>query len=484
MKLLLANPMFKGALGIPSFGLGFIGTYVKEHSDCEVEVVEQSMQGISTEALIEKALNVDYLGLICYTESRFEVFDLARRVKTANPSCLIMVGGAHVQTLDREILLHYPFIDYVVRMEGEETVLEIIQGRPLKEISGLTWRCGTDIVRNPDRPAIADINCLRYDYSLIRHQIADWKDYEIPVRMQGLNALPAIASRGCPYQCKFCASNRHWGHSYRYMTPENLVALIEGWIERYGTGYIRFYDALFVGNESRILSFCDLLEQRNIKISFRVDVRIGTSKNVLRRLREAGCEVLGFGIESGSDRILKRINKGITRAQIEETIGFCRDLGYWIIGFFMVSLPDETEEDILKTLELLKYFNEADVQFFKIHPNTAFYDELLAKGEITDQVWFDTTEEAELFYCRERFSSAQFTREEVNSFLSYAYNKISLCNPQKVIETYGALKGVALLTVAAASNMLLSGSWGRGLQRRIKNIGFVKSIYNRLSSRI
>lgn len=484
MKLLLVNPAFPGALSIPSFGLGFIGAYVRERSDCEVEVVEQCVQGVSTEALIKKAAEADFIGIICYTESRFEVFEFARRVKHANPSCRIMIGGAHIQTLDEMVLRHYPFVDYIVRMEGEQTVLEIVQGRPLEEIIGLTWRRGDVVVRNADRPAMDDINALRYDYSFLGHRIRDWKDYEVPAAVRRLNALPAIASRVCPYQCRFCASNCHWGHSYRYMTPENLVSLIEEWTSQYDVGYIRFYDALFVGNDSRIMRFCDLIEQRNIKISFRVDVRIGTSKDVLKRLKEAGCDVLGFGIESGSDRILKRINKGITRKQIEETIGFCNDLGYWIIGFFMVALPDETKNDVMKTFELLRYFNEADVQFFKVHSNTAFYDELVGRGEITDEVWFDPAEGAELFYCKERFPSASFTREEALSFLSYAYNSISLHNPRKVLEMYGALKGIPLLSMAAASNILLSGQWGGEFHRKIKNIGVVKSIYRRLSGRM
>ncbi|MDI6856333.1 MAG: cobalamin-dependent protein [Candidatus Thermoplasmatota archaeon] len=131
MKLLLVNPYFKGGVYAPSLGLGFIGTYVRDHSDFEVELVEPAQQGLLNEReVLNKAKKADIVGLTCYTESRFQCFDFAKKVKLTNPSCKLIVGGPHVNTLDEATLRHYPFIDVVVRGEGEVTMLDIVKNKP------------------------------------------------------------------------------------------------------------------------------------------------------------------------------------------------------------------------------------------------------------------------------------------------------------------------------------------------------------------
>lgn len=482
MKVLLVNPYFKGAVPIPSFGLGYIASYIKEQTQCDVEIVDQNINGIPDPALDEKVLTADIIGLVCYTESRFEVFDFAEKTKKANPSCLIMIGGAHVQTLDTLILKHYPFVDIIVRMEGEAPVLDIVKGVPFEQINGITWRDKDgNIIQNPPRQVMEDIDQVPFDYRLIENQIHGWKDVEIPLSLQSKVAFPLVASRGCPFKCKFCAANRQWGTTYRWSSPEALLKRLEQYIKDYDVGYFRFYDALFIGSEPRLLKLCDLIEASGLKFSFRVDVRIGTSPVVLERLRKAGCDVLGFGIESGSDRILKRINKGITRKQIFETLKVSRDLGYWNIGFFMISLPDETMEDIEETFSLLNEFDEGNVQFFKIHPNTAFYDELKDRGEINDEVWFDKSHGSELFYCKERFKSANLSFDEANALVRYGHNKIKLSSYKEFLSARGPIKGCMLLCIMATENAILRSSAGRRLHSRLSKMDSLRAIYKSLS---
>lgn len=477
MRLLLLNPFFSGAVKIPLFSLGFIGSYVRQNSGCAVEVIDQNLEDVTDEQILNKMKDTDILGLTCFTESRFEVFNFAARAKQANPCCMIIVGGPHVQTLDKEVLAHYPFVDIVVRGEGEETVLDLVNKKPLKEISGITWRCNDKVVRNQARMMASDIACFSFDYSLINAQIRGWKDYEIPYSLLNLNALPVIASRGCPFKCRFCAANRQWETSYRFLSPDDLVRKIEYYTKEYNIGYFRFYDALFVGNETRLLAFCDLLEKSGISISFRIDVRVGTSYKVLKRLREVGCDVLGFGIESGSDKVLKRIKKGITRKQAEETIRITRELGFWIIGFFMISLPDEDIEDITSTFELLDLFDEANVQFFKIHPNTEFYEELILKGEIDNEIWFDPARGKEIFYCKEQFPSAHLGINEVNGLLTYAYSRIIMANPKRWIRTHGIVKGPLLVMLSAMASVLLKRRRNRLMYQKLKNNYLIQTFY-------
>lgn len=490
MKLLLVNPNFKGVVLVPSLGLGFIGTYVREHSNCEVEIAEPNLQGLTEAQVLDKAKESDVIGLTCYTESRFQVFDFAFKAKQMNPDCKLIVGGPHVNTLDKAILQSYPFVDVVVRGEGEETTLDIIKGKAFEEILGITWMKNSgEIVRNPDRTMIRNIDSLYYDYSIVLPQVEGWKDPEIPYELQKLNALPIIASRGCPFRCSFCAAHEQWGKIYRGLRPEELVKRLKDLVDQYNTGYFRFYDALFTGNDKKILKFCDRLEKSKLNISFRIDVRVGTSRNVLKRLREVGCNVVGFGVETGSDKILKRVNKGINRKQIEETVKICKELDYWIIGFFMISLPDETMKDIERTLELLKFCDEINLQFFKIHPNTSFYNELKQKGEIDDEVWFDptygfdTTYGNEIYYCKDIFPSANFYRDEVETLLHRANYNYTIHNPQKVIQRCGLAKAALMLSMSTTLNVLLKSKMGRKLYSKIKNTMPPQMLYRWLAKK-
>ena len=124
-------------------------------------------------------------------------------------TCKILVGGAHITQLDQLVLKYYPFVDIVVRMEGEESVLEIIKGKDLDKIKGITFRKNGKIIRTPNRPLIKNIDQLYYDYTLNK-DLFDWKDGEVPKHLSSKVHLPFISSRGCPFQCKFCASHQQW----------------------------------------------------------------------------------------------------------------------------------------------------------------------------------------------------------------------------------------------------------------------------------
>lgn len=180
MKLLLVNPYFKSFVVIPSLGLGFIATYIKNHSNCEVEVIEPILQDCNETEVLERVRGADILGLVCYTESRFFCFDFAKKAKEINPDCKIVVGGPHVNTLEEQILNSCPYIDLVAISEGEETMLEVVQGEPLEEIEGIAFRKDGRVVRNPNREMIGDLDSLDFDYSLYLPWIESWKTMRFP----------------------------------------------------------------------------------------------------------------------------------------------------------------------------------------------------------------------------------------------------------------------------------------------------------------
>ena len=415
-KVFLINPNFTGVSTVPSLGLGFLGGYLKRNMpSLDMEVIEPQLQKISRDECLERASKSDYIGMTCYTESRFQCLDFANEVKERNSSVKIILGGPHVFSLDKLILEHWNSIDYVVRGDGEEPLLSLMRGINEETIPNLTYRKGTSIISNPIivSPTIDD---YEHDYSLIR--IPEWKDPEVPRYLQKYNHIPFIASRGCPFNCIFCGTPTLCGRKWRGYSPTKLVNILESLVEKYKVRYFRFYDALFIPNKKDIKDFCELVKEKDLDIFFRIDSHIGVhNEPELKLLKEVGCTVLGYGIESGNDRVLQRIGKGITVKEILATLKVVKRLGYWVIGYFMMSHPSETGFDLSETFELIKRFDTHNLQFFKIHPSTPFYEGLKERGLMNDLMWFQrdfgfhTQYGDEVYYCKELFQEAPFPKQ-------------------------------------------------------------------------
>ncbi len=424
-----------------------MGTYIRDRTDWEVEIIDPVPQGFSQEQVLGKVKKADVVGLSCFADTRFYCFDFAKKIKKRNPKCLLVVGGPHTFVMDDLILRHYPFIDVLVRGEGEETLLEIVKRKPLGKIAGITYKKGRKIIRNAERLLAKNIDRYYIDYSLLPTLDDYARDIEAPKELRQLKTIYAIASRGCPFACSYCA-NIHWQRRWRAVTPKELVKRIEGWVEDFGVEYVRFYDDLFTANKEWVLDFCRLLEKSEVKIKFRVLVRAGTSLEVMRALKRVGCVAVGFGIESGSDRILKRINKQITREQILTTIKACHRLNFWIVGAFIISLPDETREDYNQSLSLVPLVDTFQTNVLIIFPYSPFYHELKERGEINDEVWFKKKYEGRLLYTKENFKSALFSLKELEWMALNTYYYHFLHRPDKAMEKYGYLLGLVIIGIA------------------------------------
>jgi len=463
---MLLNPYFDRTVYAPAMGLGFLATYVKKKVDCDIKVYDPIVKKLNRTTLLEEIKTCDFLGMICFTESRFQCFKFAQDAKRINPNIKIIIGGPHVIGLDILILVKYYFIDFIVRNEGEESFLEIIQNKPAKNILGITWRNSNgETVQNKDRPLTENISLYEYDYELI-NDIFQWKDGEVNMKLRNVNHLPIIASRGCPYRCSFCASFNQWRCNYRSIPPKELVDLMESLVNKYNIHYFRFYDALFMGSDYRLIEFSKEILKRNLNISFRIDLRVNTRLEALTHLRKAGCEIVGFGLESGSNKILKRINKGVTYLDTITILKNCKKLGFWTIGFFMISLPDETQSDMNATFKLFKYLQVYNLQFFKIHPGTPFYTELKNKQLIEDTVWFDNSMPDELFHSKELFITAIYSRKEINTIIINSFYRFCINYPFLIYSRHGYFKG-SFYILGSIVDTLLNGFLHRTIYSKL-----------------
>lgn len=262
-------------------------------------------------------------------------------VKRHNPAIVTMMGGPHVSYDWANTLKHYPEIDLIVVGEGEATLREllpVIRDRSAWEkVKGIVFRKDGQAFFTGKRDFIEDLDTLPVP---ARHLL--------PVSRYLALGFPVsiITSRGCPNQCIFCLGRRMVGSKVRYRTPQLIVDEIENIIS-YGFTRINIADDLFTSDKERVRAFCGEIKRRSIKITWTAFARVNTvDSEVLGIMREAGCDTVSFGIESGNAEMLKRIKKGITLDQAVKAVQACKESGIYAHASFMIGLPGESPETI------------------------------------------------------------------------------------------------------------------------------------------
>ncbi len=405
----------KGSL-MPPLGLGYLAA-VLEENDIPVEVIDAYVEGYSLEELgerLEKS-KPDIVGITITTENRFEGFDTAVMVKETLPRAIVVAGGPHISLAAEDTLRGIPQIDLAVRGEGEYTLLDIvraieaeggilpstspifrgrnpplhssyIKGSGFENIAGLSFRRGNDIIHNPPRPPIRDLDSIPFP---ARH-LFPWDKYNFYLDVPGKGRLPAaniITSRGCPFSCNFCASSSMWGRRYRTASPERVIEEIELLKRDYKAKAIWFFDDTFNLEKRRTEKICDLMIERSLNLYWYCEIRVDIlTKDLLAKMKEAGCYCVAFGVESGSQRILDEvIGKGINIEQARRTVKWCRELGLLANPFFILSHPSETIKEAEKTMSLIREFSpnsQVSLSLLHVYPGTKLEETAKEKGII------------------------------------------------------------------------------------------------------
>jgi anaerobic magnesium-protoporphyrin IX monomethyl ester cyclase len=311
-----------------------------------------------------------------YPQGRDNMKDL----KSLLPDVPIIVGGVHATLFPMEVAKE-PFVDYVCRGEGEQTLLELVQalerGETPENVKGLVFRKsdGTSHVCE-ERPFI-NLDDLPFPD---RH-IKNFKDYTRgKVTYMNVEPIDMISSsRGCPFNCNFCSSKTLWKRSYRVRSVKNVVDEIEELINVYGSKGLYFREDNFTVNKQRTMELCAEINRRGIRIPWVCESRVDLlSEELLVAMKAAGCQGIWFGVESGSQRILDYVNKGIKLEDVEKCIKLCKKHGVKTGASFIIGLPVETREDVQKSFEFAKKLNCDSTWFnqFIGMPNCKIYMEI------------------------------------------------------------------------------------------------------------
>lgn len=354
MRCLLINPFYPLSENpSPPLGLAYLAAAL-EKSGLEVQILDFVVFPFiesDFRSMLER-FKPDIVGATAVTMT----FDWAIRAiteaKRSLPESITVMGGPHVSFCADETLFAHPELDMVALGEGEETLVEIAREaagkRKWSTISGLVYRQGDGVISTGKRPRYIDVNTLELP---ARHLLAlgRYRALGMPITM--------TTSRGCPHACIFCVGRKMVGAKVRYRDPVKVVdemAILAG----YGFCQINVADDLFTADPRHCLAVCDEILDRKLMVKWTSFARVDTvSRQVLERMKAAGCQAVSFGIESGNPGILKRIRKGITLDQVMEAVDLCNEAGILPHGSFILGLPGETPETLKETLafgEVLK----------------------------------------------------------------------------------------------------------------------------------
>lgn len=317
----------------------------------------------------------DIIGITMMTFNYRNHYKLINEIKSRFKNIAIAVGGAHVSLMREKVLADCPDIDYGVVLEGEKTMLELCQGNDLSKIGGLIYRKNSEIVFNGERSFIENLDDIPYP----KYGSFELDKYPYPNSPERFRDIPIVSSRGCPYQCIFCPVKSAIGEKFRYRSPENMLKELGYWYEK---GYRTFWfaDDNFTLLKERVSKFCDLIDKSGMK-----DLSLGCGNGIradrvdielLKKMKNAGFKVLAFGVESGSDRILKIYKKSETLLQIETGIKNAIELGFSVGLCFLIGAPGETPQDVEKSFELARRYPIDGVRFYHItpYPKTELYE--------------------------------------------------------------------------------------------------------------
>jgi len=345
---------------LPSLGLGYLAAYLEKNGvHCEILDAHALRMKVSDVQRYLWESRPDVVGVTFTTENRFIGFDTIRAAKAALPDALVIAGGPHVSAAAEDTLRHLPELDLIVRGEGEQALLQLVRriegDAGLEDAPGVSYRRDGGVENNPAADFISDLDALPFPARHLAHM--DRYRYRADVPGVGkLKALNLMTSRGCPFNCSFCASSGMWGRRYRARSSENVLAEVDELVNRYGAEALWIFDDTFTVERSRTAAICRGLIDRFPGIKWFCEIRVDTvDRELLALMQEAGCACVAFGVESGSQRIIdESVGKRIRLEQVREVIGWCRALNLQYNPFMILSHPGETEEDARRTMQFIR----------------------------------------------------------------------------------------------------------------------------------
>lgn len=382
MKILFATPPISrkelyGSLAgagssAPSLGLLHLAAVVRQ-AGYNTFVIDATAEGLSHKDFLIRVQRTcpDVVGFSLTTLTVAQAASLAAEIRGMLPATRIVIGGPHPSAVPVETCERYPVFDVAVVGEGEETIVELLEafayGKPLDNIRGIVYRRGGEVVANPRRPFLAQLDHLPLPaWDLLDGFPGRYSPPAFKLRKHPAASL--VTSRGCPNLCIFC-DRSVFGSSCHTCSADYVVKMILELYQRYGVREFCFEDDTFVTFRQRLMEICRRLIALKLDISWSCLGRVNqVTSELLLMMRQAGCWQISFGIESGSQKILDLIHKNTNLEQIRRAVTLCHEAGIVCKGFIIVGHPGETRETLRQTIDFTLEIPLDDISVMMLTP--------------------------------------------------------------------------------------------------------------------
>ncbi len=416
-------------LGIfPSLALGGLAAVVRNHG-FPVRIIDLHAENIFPEESASRVreYSPQVIALTAKTLGWPAVVELALLARSVVPEAIIVVGGPQLSVFPRESMSWQCF-DIAVLGDGEETFLDICQRvedsgphwTALQDIPGTLVRTSDgELLMNPARPAVDDLDRLPFT----AFDLMPMHRYHCLTVLNPMATM--VTSRGCPWHCGYCS--QVYSERLRFRSPEAVVQEME-WLERrFGVREIVMFDETFTIGKERIRQICEEKLRRNLQVRFNIRARVDTvDRESLNLLKQAGLRSIHMGVEAGTDRLLKIMNKQITKEQAERAFKIARECGIETRGYFMIGYFDATAHDIEETIDFAKNLG-LDWASFSVAtalPATDLYKVCRQRGYIDGDPWKEYTLDGG--GAIPQLETETFTAQQLRAFRARAYREFYL----------------------------------------------------------
>lgn len=450
MKILLVapiRPLNRKIFIAPPIGLGYLAAQLKKKHRVRILDYAREHADFSDFYNFIKEYKPEAVGFSFFANNAYSIKKQAGIVKAINPSVFTIAGGPQPSAMPVEVLTDFPDIDFAFKGEAEmglPLLLKALADRrtdkemngELQKIPGLIWRKRKEIICNQPE-FIAELDSLGQP---------SWDLLELnkyPAGYHGLYAkrfpvAPIITSRGCPHMCSFCGASLIMGKKIRRHSVDYVVEGIELLYDKFNIREIHIEDDSFTSDKDFVMNLCEHILQKDFDLTFSCPngVRIDTlDQKELILMKRAGWYLLALGIESGSERVLKMMKKGIELGHVKEKIRLIKKTGLKAHGLFMLGYPGETEEDMRNTIDFAagSGLDSVTYNIFSPLPGTKIFNKLYRENKLDRSMLWELYSDSNVIY------SSNLSRDRLKTLYKKAFLKFYI-RPSKILNFISLLR--------------------------------------------
>ncbi len=380
----------------PSLGLLHLAAAVREEG-YEASIIESDIFDLCPDDIVDEVIRKKpaYIGITLFTVGVWVAYEIAQKLKAKRPDIKIIIGGPHVSSMGEETMERFAEFDVAVEGEGEEILIQLLKAfqnkTDLSKVPSIIFRdtsiLNVRLVKTPKLGINKVLDRLPFPaWDLL----PDFPNAYLPA-VYDFPRQPVAsiaASRGCPFHCKFCDTST-FGSSVRSYSPERVFEMMQHLQKEYGIKYIMFVDDLFTASKKRTIQLCEMIIESGMDITWSCASRVDViNPETLKLMKQAGCWEMSFGLESGSNELLQRMDKSTKLEKSIKAINWTNEAGIRSKGLFMLGYPGETAE----TMEITKAFVKSipltimNLTKFTPYPGSPIYRDIYGTN-IRDDHW-------------------------------------------------------------------------------------------------